>query len=91
MCAPQVKTQDTKERHDVLVEKLHQGIKNGDVSVVAAFADLIKEKASHAAATGMSSETLLGQSEVKRELRDTLRFFFDRYDTSADGLIDERY
>lgn len=38
----------------------------------------------------MASESLLSGSEVKRELRETLRFFFDRYDTSKDGFIDER-
>lgn len=81
----QVKTQDSSERHDVLVEKLHQAISDGDISIVGAFADLINSSVSSAA----SSQYLNGE-EVRKELRETLRFFYDRYDTSKDGFIDER-
>jgi hypothetical protein len=84
-----VKTQDSTERHDVLVEKLHLAIQNGDISVVGAFADLVR--ASVASNTdGNGPHDVLNADELRRELRATLRFFFDRYDTSKDGFIDER-
>ena len=41
----QVFNQDSDERVDALFEKLNEAIKKGDVSVVGAFADMLKRAA----------------------------------------------
>ena len=91
----QVFNQDSDERVDALFEKLNEAIKKGDVSVVGAFADMLKTSGPAEGGTAWVDNQLphvpnAPLSPIHAKLRETLKHFFHVYDKDGSGFIDEK-
>lgn len=81
MCWVQIHTADGEARSEKRFEVLNAAIENGKISIAGAFGELL---------------SLLKTSEpekaaaVRAHFHKILRVYFDKYDRSADGHIDER-
>ncbi len=73
----------------MLFEKLGDAIRKGDVSIVGAFADLLKPLETDTRSM-LQMKLLTDGSPIRTKLHETLRHFYNRYDHDKSGSIDER-
>lgn len=84
----QVRTQNSQDRMAAYTETLNRAIRNGNLTLVGAFADMVAPRTSGSSHT--LAIRLLKSETLRRELRATLRFFFNKYDPDRTDCVDER-
>jgi hypothetical protein len=72
-----VRTQNSQDRLAVYTETLNRAIRNGNLTLVGAFADMVSPKTSGSSHT--LAIRLLKSETLRRDLRATLRFFFNKW------------